>query len=271
MTHQQLIHKWAGGHAGQASNLRSDGESIYYYGTWMGTRRSADEFVLNDAKFRPLTGKVQSFIRRNTSGTRHLVPNPANWCQSWPDPVTLAANLRSAVKVQARRTSAQINRERYAWDRWETLRAAGFLTEPAPAEWEHAEHFTDEAIVARIAKEDARRAAREAENLKRDARIIARDAARLEYWVSTTECPTSHFHYSLPTRLRITGDTLETSRGATVPLAIARRAYRKWMAGKNVTGTNVGGFAITSVDDTSAVIGCHTIAVEELHRVLGNS
>ena len=208
------------------------------------------------------------------------MPNPKYKCQSWPDPVTLAANLRSAVKVQARSTHTQLSRERYAWDRWESLRAAGFLTEPAPAEWEHAKHFTEEAIVARRAKEDARReayysdAARAARREKKEgmemaARIarIAADTELLEEWTAgTTDSHPSH--WLLPTRLRITGDTLETSRGATVPLAVARRAYRKWVAGKNVTGTSVGGFTVKSVGDVLAVIGCHTIAVEELHRVL---
>ncbi len=282
MTQKQLIHRWAGGREGRSGNLYSDGTSIFYYGTWMGTRRGPDAFVLNSANFSRPTCKAQWEIRKNTSGVRHFVPNPERLCHSYPDPVTLAAILRRAVKVQARRTHAQLCRERRVWEQWETLRESGFLTEPAPAEWEHAEHFTPEAQAARKAAEDARheayysdeaqaaRAAKEeAMRQAREAARIAADTAELEKWAAGTIRRWS-CHFPLPTRLRIKGDTLETSRGATVPLAIARRVYRKWMAGDNVTGTNVGGFTIRSVDDTSAAIGCHTILVEELHRVLGS-
>lgn len=76
---------------------------------------------------------------------------------------------------------------------------------------------------------------------------------------------------------RIKGDTVETSRGASVPLEhacrlarIARRLIghggKTWSDG---TGPQVGHFRVSSIfDDGSAVIGCHEFDADESMRVL---
>lgn len=79
--------------------------------------------------------------------------------------------------------------------------------------------------------------------------------------------------YSLPNvLLRVRGETVETSRGASVPLKEARTLLRAIVAGKNVKGLTVGHFTLISVTDIGndklIKIGCHNILLSEAQQVL---
>ena len=82
--------------------------------------------------------------------------------------------------------------------------------------------------------------------------------------------------YDLPIRLRIKGDELQTSRGASVPLAHAVKAFRviKRLRSKgesyerNGHTIHLGHFALDAVDSAGNVrAGCHEVAWEEIQRV----
>lgn len=81
----------------------------------------------------------------------------------------------------------------------------------------------------------------------------------------------------IPPMIRIIGDTVETSHGATVPLAHAARLVRiaeriAASGGKtyaNNDGPTVGHFRVNRIDaDLSAVIGCHQITAEESQHAI---
>lgn len=85
--------------------------------------------------------------------------------------------------------------------------------------------------------------------------------------------------YDLPFELlRIKGDTVETSRGAEVPLGDARRLYIAVKNGLDMKGKTIGHFTVINVythrnldlTETKLVqIGCHKILLTEAERVLG--
>jgi hypothetical protein len=107
-----------------------------------------------------------------------------------------------------------------------------------------------------------------------DKEAIERDAIAVEKWRNGEAVRPSH---EWPTMARINGDTVETSLGASVPLAhacrlarIARRVMshggKSWPDG---TGPTVGHFRVNSIAaDGAAVIGCHEFSATESARIL---
>ena len=67
--------------------------------------------------------------------------------------------------------------------------------------------------------------------------------------------------------IRITGDIVETSGGAEVPLDVARQAYRAIKAKKDIK--RVGDFPVSEIADDYVVIGCHRFTIAHLDEVLG--
>lgn len=106
--------------------------------------------------------------------------------------------------------------------------------------------------------------------------VAKKHAADIEAW-KAGELASITLRHDGPTFARIKGDEVQTSRGASVPLAhavrlmtIARRIIaaggRKW---ENGEGPQVGGFRVNEIRaDGSAVIGCHEFAAEESARML---
>lgn len=84
-------------------------------------------------------------------------------------------------------------------------------------------------------------------------------------------------HLSMPYEiLRIVGDSVQTSRGASVPLADARRLYMAIKNGLDVKGKTIGHFTVISVypyrnadlTETKLVqIGCHKILLTEAENL----
>ncbi len=107
------------------------------------------------------------------------------------------------------------------------------------------------------------------------AAIVAREKEKLTAWLdgSSNAAPS----YEAGTFARIMGETVETSRGAIVPLEhacrlarIARRVIahggKSWPDGE---GPQIGHFRVNSIAaDGTTVIGCHEFDASEAHRML---
>ena len=80
-----------------------------------------------------------------------------------------------------------------------------------------------------------------------------------------------------PQLIRVRGDQVETSRGASVPLDHALRLLRLYESGKAKTGERIGHFTFNAAlidrnlgpNEIVLKIGCHTIALSEARAVLG--
>ena len=120
------------------------------------------------------------------------------------------------------------------------------------------------ALREQIAKDKIKRAKREA---AREARELAAASEAIAEW---RDGKIDRFSYSLPVCLRVNGESLETSKGASVPLSEAKRAFRFCMAvrekgwHRNGQRFPVGEFQLDAVNSQGVVAGCHRIAWPEI-------
>lgn len=133
------------------------------------------------------------------------------------------------------------------------------------------------AKIAARARADAKKAALKAE---RDAKIAAANGDRVKLWLAGENVYLQHYG-AVDTLLRIKGDEVQTSRGASVPVADARRVIpliRKIAArGKNAdydTTTevfmvlSVGHFTVDTIYANGDIqAGCHFIKAAEINRI----
>jgi len=121
-------------------------------------------------------------------------------------------------------------------------------------------------------------AARAAKKQIRDAeknRIAALEAVeRLELWKIGENVNTYGFQFS-DTLLRIKGDQIETTRGAKIPVSDALKIYPLLSRAKNTGKTieaglhniNLGSYRFNSFDGDTLVVGCHSIAWNEIEKM----
>lgn len=270
---------------GRGSNLFFDGPTIYSYGRHFPIA----SYVINPAGERAV---LFTSRRYSVTTSKHIAYVRGSWDTSLPVfyvenasadylPYVHAENMRvfRADVVQQTEKAYRANK-RYRADRIDaTLRAVAKANEYAAffqlAERIEAPSFSDEMIAT--ARETQRvAAAKELEKRKERDRIAALDAAEsLIEWLSGRPA-NLHRHYSSPVALRcIDGETLETSKGATVPMTHARRVFafikqvresgNAWA--RNGKTVRVGHFQVDSVDVTGDIkAGCHDIQWTEIAR-----
>lgn len=71
-----------------------------------------------------------------------------------------------------------------------------------------------------------------------------------------------------PQLIRVKGDYVETSRGASVPLSEAKELLSKIVRATAKTGDKVGSFNLDRVNGNVVTIGCHNIDLNEAKAVL---
>jgi hypothetical protein len=110
---------------------------------------------------------------------------------------------------------------------------------------------------------------------KRDAEKRARDMIeyneQLPKWKDGD--PEAYIPYwiypSPPASLRIKDGQVETTQGARIPLADARKAYRIIKAGRgdSLKGQRIAYYTVTSITDKLLTVGCHRIELAEIDRI----
>ncbi len=79
-------------------------------------------------------------------------------------------------------------------------------------------------------------------------------------------------------RLRVNGDEIQTTRGASIPLSVARKLWRRFLKDPGtVTGLDLGHYTVNALeitDNTTGAeivgtlrVGCHNIPTAELYRM----
>lgn len=272
---RQVCHVWA--QQTQATGRNStntiffDGPSIYSYGRHFEMARFIGEAVLvNCAKYSVTTAKHLSWVRQAVthrrifevpSMTDHAV-NVTYLIEQSRKAYDQAVRARKYVDnciAMGREYVDQIQRyvdlfhvavPRTHTDLWAALIGDYYLNSETQAEL-----FRK----AREAKEKTR-----AENEARQQRRIAEEQEDLEKWIR------GEFHgyrYFTQTYLRVSGNEVQTSHGASVPLIEARKLYRAMKARLDITGQRVGHFTVTSLTEQCLNIGCHCIPVSEIERI----
>jgi len=75
--------------------------------------------------------------------------------------------------------------------------------------------------------------------------------------------------YDYPdTLLRVKGKEVQTSRGATVSYASAKRLYLRWRECREcIKGESINGFEVRDADADTITIGCHELSAQEVNRL----
>lgn len=76
-------------------------------------------------------------------------------------------------------------------------------------------------------------------------------------------------YYDADIQLRVSPNNpeeVETSRRATVPLAVCRRLYQSWQRQQMPENTSVGVYKLNKVHPDGITIGCHEISKKEIER-----
>jgi len=68
-------------------------------------------------------------------------------------------------------------------------------------------------------------------------------------------------------RLSKEGNTIETSRGANVPLNEAKILYHRINTGKCIKGFKIGHYTTIGIKDNTIKIGCHDIKLDEVNKL----
>jgi hypothetical protein len=112
--------------------------------------------------------------------------------------------------------------------------------------------------------EQARKEREKQEKIAREKRAIE-EQDKLEQWLAGGSI---HCYFEV-TRLRVNykADTIETTKGAEVPVIEAKKLYRAMKAGLNIIGQRVGHFEVRSIDETNLTVGCHVIPLSEIERI----
>jgi hypothetical protein len=130
------------------------------------------------------------------------------------------------------------------------------------------------AIAARVEVERQRRAKEIADAQKEARRREKKDAARIAAWMRGENV--GSIHYTADTKLRVIGDEVETSRGASFPVTHARRGLalvRSVMARGQEWHSNghtckLGHYQIDRISaDGTVYAGCHEVTWKEIERI----
>jgi hypothetical protein len=296
VNNSQVPHLWANqsqDHAKGNGSISFTGSSIHSYAAEIGRlvdlpdgRRIA---LLVSRTWSPTTSSHQSAARGAVSHLpRFTVPNLHGY---HPENLTyLADAYRASIKTLfGKRTEPSEWQYENARDQAiEATRYAQTFSLPNPELYPETDleavkafHNTPDKA-AKKALRDARHAADRAE---REAREAAARAAREAAQAQAIADWRAGVRYSLPhdaqydasggALIRINGDTLETSRGAQVPLAHAVKVFHRVAqcraAGKswhrNGDTIRVGNFQVDSIDpDGSFVAGCHRFTWPEIEN-----
>ena len=102
----------------------------------------------------------------------------------------------------------------------------------------------------------------------KEAAALKRNATKIASWRAGTSNSTGMARGGLAL-IRVKGDTLQTSHGASVPLREAVMLYAAIKQGKSKTGDRVGHFKFNQATADIIRIGCHTFSMSEADLVLG--
>ena len=281
-SHSEVAHIWASQsqNEGRAGNIFFDNGVIYSYGLHFPVARFAPEYgnivLFTDRGYSSSTGKHKSLIRAAIPSGYQIIycDDPTRGADhnlyEWMCEVN---RLRRDFAAKTHR----ISRGNIAVEIFKECESAIVycmaLKIAAPA-WseETNDEMTARDYVYELAK--ARDVKKEAKQKERE-RLAAIDAGdRLQMWQDGQNVPQNGFIYC-DTALRLKGDQIQTSRGANIPVADALKLWplllRVKSSGKTLEAglhqINLGPYRFNSFDGATLIVGCHSIAWDQLQKM----
>ena len=294
-TPDMVAHLWA--HQSQDSartagqgNFYFRGDTIYSYGPHfpiarhVRNKRGQVAILFTTRSYSPSTARHKSIVSRacNHLTVFHVVEiqgNAAKQLDEYRERFTAEARRYSKARTNKPWILESMRRlvdEANAFAQFSGLRSR--LKMPASAEAMAEEcRAIERREEARRKRERAKYKREQAERERQHAERKAEAAKALDEWVNGGGMDRWAFNaFDLPTRLRINGDTLETSHGAEVPLDHAVKAFRVIKRlhdsgqtyERNGHTIHLGHFALDAMDSAGTVrAGCHKVEWPEIERV----
>ena len=281
-SHNEVAHIWASQSQseGRAGNIFFEGDTVYSYGRHFPVARFAPLFgdivLFTDRGYSNSTSKHKSIIRAAIPDSYQIV-----YCDDPSRPAShnldIWARRVERLRAEFGEKKNKLGRAKIAGEIFANSRAAiaycDALKIDAPG---FTCSTTDEddireygAIAAR--EREAKATIRRAEYEKKSA---LEASERLALWQAGEYVPSHGFNYC-DTVLRIKGENIQTSRGAQIPVADALKIYplldrAKRTGNKLEAGLhniNLGSYRFNSFDGNTLIVGCHSIAWNEIEKM----
>lgn len=271
----EIGHLWAHQsqeHARTQGSMSFTGPTFYSYSTPIGyvetNKRGETAYIVTTRRFSVTTsGKhMPAMTRAIPSGATVFhaayVVTESNGRGSHAE--RLQEYAGRIVEIEAKIPRARSNK-----DYLESERAATYAEARRYCQFFGLAEIFDADTVADItAKAEAarkREAARQKrEQAKQERERRERYAAAATEWLAGADNAAIYYHTD--TFLRVVGDEVQTSKGATVPLTHALRLFNLWANGQAKIGERVGLYQVSKIEGKSLTIGCHVISAAEIVR-----
>lgn len=285
--HTEVAHAWAHqtGKSRKGFNMFYEGRTIYSYGYHFPIATITEDasgrtvVLRNSAGYSVSTGKHKNYV---ASACSHMVsfevPHVGVYGQILPERHrdNFEYHVKAAGELARKATRARTHGDWYLENARRHLDIANAYSEAFALGFTTVTLETLGIATAELeARLAAARAAREAADREETARRYAKDAEDREAWLAGNG---RWYGTALDgsALLRVKGDMLETSQGASVPLAHAIKVFRfvklcrdkgtAWH--RNGHTIRVGHFQVDAIDEAGNFrAGCHTINWPECERI----
>lgn len=279
MNNREIAHLWAhqARDSARGSHFYFEGDTIYSYGSHFPIARHYKGVVLFTAHdYSVTTAKHKSFVRYACNHLRTFVVDRVLDNPSEKDVRDYAAQIKDRMESVSRARDPQVKLARLkalVEEANDFCERFGFSTRFS---------MPDDETLQALERKSKLAAAKKAEaTKKRNARIEQENAQAIQEWIAGVRNSLPWNIQSVHLRQVAAKDdalssggslVMETSKGVTVPIDEAQRAFRFCMIARakgwrrNGDQFKVGDYQLDAVNDFGVIAGCHRIAWPEIER-----
>ena len=265
---RELAHVWAHqtqAHGRCASNMKFTGRDFYSYRTVIARILDDGSVAIATDRYSNTTSKHQSYVRQ---ATNHMVKH---WIPRIKSPYELLrGHTIQCQRLYEKASVAKSKRDQYLLEAASlALNLNNYLDAIKHTPSERAPISQEIDLVAIRAAVKARGAIALAKKKEREALASIAAKALIENWLMGG--PYDYRIRSAGVLLRVNGNAIETTQGASVPVDAALKMYAliKQGTGRRLHGHTIGAYTVTNCTSTELTIGCHVIPMSEISRIAG--
>lgn len=259
MNNKMVAHRWAHKQSAKGSHYRSDGTALWSYSTPIARHLDNDIVLLSTDRYSVSTSRHQGYASCATSHLTRLFVSRVErepskeWALEEIEKLLRASEMLQIKAARSQKSGSYLLRD--ADEKYQTAvtLAKVFKIRKNLDKW--AVKLTKE-LAAEI--EAAKKA------LARQREVFAQLLIR---WKANEPGLLFCYQHGQEVFLRRIGDTIETSKGVTIPHSVFARYVQRYKETQEIPD-KVLSFNVTKVDDKHVVIGCHDISWKEIESVL---
>ena len=263
----ELAHVWAHQTQSQGrcpSSMSFNGRDFYSYRTVIARILDDGSVVIATDRYSPTTTKHQSYVRQAVNHmARHWVPRIESPYE------LLRSHTHQVQRLCEKAALARTKREAYMLEAASlALNLNGYLDAIKHNPLERAPLVDTGMDLAAIREQIKQREAEKlAERKAYDARRAMSNKEIVDSWLAGGDHDYRIRHAGV--MLRVKGDLIETTQGASVPVEAALKMYAliKAGVGRRLHGHTIGNYTVNNCTANDLTIGCHVIPMSEISRI----